>query len=74
MMRELHYVLTTGSNWLGTIGVFHLTVDKGKPGNLVSLCIDGIKKTGATTFESVKKDFTPERDLKILILEGAPAQ
>ncbi len=68
-VRELHYVLTTGANWLGTIGEFHLTIDKGKPGNLVSLCIDGIKKTGPTTFEVTKKDFYPEQDLKILILE-----
>ena len=69
MMSELHYVLTTGANWLGTIGAFHLTIDKGKPGNLVSLCIEGIKKTGPTTFEVRKKDFIPQRDLKILILE-----
>ena len=69
MMKELHYVLTTGANWLGTIGEFHLTIDKGSPRNLVSLCINGIKKTGPTTFEVRKKDFLPERDLKILILE-----
>jgi hypothetical protein len=68
-IRELHYVLTTGANWLGTIGTFHLTIDKGKPSNLVSLCINGIKKTSPTTFEVTKKDFIPERDLKILILE-----
>ncbi len=69
MMRELHYVLTTGANWLGTIGAFHLTIDKGSPRNLVSLCIEGINKTGPTTFEVRKKDFLPERHLKILILE-----
>ena len=68
-VRELHYVLTTAQNWLGTIGAFHLTIDKGKPGNLVSLCIKGIKKTGPTTFEVSRKDFIPQRDLKILILE-----
>ena len=68
-VRELHYVLTTGANWLGTIGKFHLTIDKGSPRNLVSLCIKGIKKTGPTTFEVTRKDFIPQRDLKILILE-----
>lgn len=68
-VRELHYVLTTGGNWLGSIREFHLTIDKGKPGNLVSLCIKGIKKTGPTTFEVTRKDFIPQRDLKILILE-----
>lgn len=74
MMRELHYVLTTGANWLGAIGAFHLTIDKGKPENLVSLCIDGVKKTGPTTFEVTRKNFIPERDLKILVLEPLPAQ
>lgn len=74
MMRELHYVLETGANWLGTIGEFHLTIDKGKPSNLVSLCIDGIRKTGPTTFEVVKKEFIPEQDLKVLVIEAAPRQ
>lgn len=68
-VKELHYVLTTGANWLGTIGEFHLTIDKRSPRNLVSLCINGIKKTGPTTFEVRRKNFIPERDLKILILE-----
>lgn len=74
IMRELHYVLTTGRNWLGTIGEFNLIIDKGKPGNLVSLCIDGIKKTGPTTFEMHARDFIPERDLKILVLEAPAAR
>ncbi|GAB4237103.1 MAG: DUF4424 domain-containing protein [Methyloligellaceae bacterium] len=70
-MHELHYVLTTASNWQGTIGEFNLTVDKGKAGNLVSLCFDGIRKSGPTTFVARVKDFIPERDLKIMILEPA---
>ncbi len=69
IMRELHYVLTTGANWKGAIGDFRVTIDKGKPGNLISLCIDGIRKTGPTTFEKRAKDFVPERDLKIMLLE-----
>lgn len=69
--KELHYVLTTGANWKGEIGEFNLTIDKGSPANLVSLCIDGIRKTAPTTFTVRKKDFIPERDLKILILEPA---
>jgi hypothetical protein len=73
IMRELHYVLTTAGNWRGSIGEFSLTIDKGKPGNLVSLCIDGIRKTGPTTFEVHARDFVPERDLKILLLERPAA-
>jgi len=73
-MRELHYVLRTGANWLGTIGEFHLTIDKGAPGNLVSLCIDGIRKTGPAIFEMTRRNFIPEQDLKILVLEPMRAQ
>lgn len=69
-VRELHYVLQTGANWLGTIKDFRLTLDKGNPKNLISLCIDGIRKTGPTTFEVTRRDFIPEQDLKILVLEA----
>lgn len=66
---RIRYVLTTGGNWaLGTIGRFHLTVDKGDPKALVSFCADGVKKTGPTTFEAIAQDFSPQRDLDILIL------
>ena len=75
MVRELHYVLTTANNWRGTIGEFRLVIDKGKPRNLVSLCRDGIKKTGPTTFEYRSKEFVPQNDLKVLIIEpGSGAQ
>lgn len=64
----LSYILKTGANWGGSIGKFKLTIDKGKPGNLVSLCGEGIKKTGPTTFVMEKTDFWPERDLDLLFL------
>ncbi len=66
----LSYVLTTGANWYGNIGDFHLTIDKGK-GNentIISFCGDDVKKTGPTTFEIRKKDFSPERDIDILMV------
>jgi len=69
----LNYVLTTANTWNGPIGTFHLTIDKGAPHNVLSLCIDGIRKTGPTTFEVEKKNFRPDRDLRLLIvteLEG----
>ncbi len=66
--RHIQYVLTTGANWAGGIGKFHLTIDKGAPDNIVSLCIDGIQKTGPTKFEAFKTDFAPEKDLDILIV------
>jgi hypothetical protein len=66
--RRIAYVLTTGANWAGPIGDFHLTVDKGAPGSLASFCADGVKKIGPTLFEVRHANFTPMRDLHVLIL------
>lgn len=68
----LSYVLKTGANWGGSISKFKLTIDKGKPDNYLSLCADGIKKTGPTTFVMEKTDFWPEKDLDILFLVSNP--
>lgn len=64
----LSYVLTTGQNWSGSIGRFHLTVDKGSPDALVSFCGDGVRKTGPTTFELTAQDFYPEKDIDVVFL------
>jgi hypothetical protein len=64
---NIAYVLRTANSWAGPIKRFRLTVDKGDPGNIVSLCAEGIRKTGPTTFVMEKTDFTPNRDLHILI-------
>ena len=66
----LDYVLTTANTWHGPIGTFRLTIDKGKPGNILSLCIDGIRKTGPTTFVVEKRDFKPVQDIRLLIVSG----
>jgi hypothetical protein len=67
----LSYIWSTGANWSGAIGKFHLTIDKGAPENLVSFCRDGeVEKTGPTTFEMEATDFYPpwNRELDVLIL------
>ncbi len=64
----LEYVLVTGANWAGPIKDFRLVVDKGEPDNLVSFCAAGVKKTGPTEFEMHYKDYTPDRNLQVLIL------
>jgi len=71
--KRIHYVLTTGANWAAPIGRFRLVVDKGAPDNLVSFCADGLRKMSPTRFELVKTNWRPERDLKVLIVEPAPA-
>jgi Domain of unknown function (DUF4424) len=65
----LSYILTTGGNWRSSIGKFKLTIDKGKPENLVSFCGHNVQKTAPTTFVMTAEDFYPEDDLHILILE-----
>jgi len=67
---RIAYILTTGGNWAaGTIGKFKLTVDKGNAKALVSFCGDNVKKVGPTSFEMTAKDFYPEHDIDILLLE-----
>jgi len=66
--QRIDYVLKTGANWAGPIGEFRLVIDKGEPSNLVSFCADGVRKTGATTFEVSASDFTAERELEVLIV------
>jgi hypothetical protein len=69
-VAELDYILTTARNWRGPIGRFHLTIDKGTPANIVSLCWPGLRKTGPTTFTWSGTDFVPRHDIALLIFEG----
>jgi hypothetical protein len=64
----LGYVLKSGANWKGPIKDFRLIVDKGKAENLVSFCMDGVKKISPTQFEVRKTNFEPAKDLRILIV------
>ncbi|WP_246776866.1 DUF4424 family protein [Microvirga sp. VF16] len=66
--RNLEYILQTARSWRGPIRDFTLTVDKLMPNALVSLCADGIRKVGPTTFEVKKRDFRPDSDLDVLFI------
>lgn len=69
---QTSYILKTAGNWQGPIGRFHLTLDKLKADNILSLCWDGeLKKTSPTTFEFSKENFAPKRDIAIIVLENA---
>jgi len=70
----LAYILTTANNWRDSIGHFHLTIDKLSTEALVSLCRDGIRKTGPTTFEWEARDYRPERDLTVLFVKPLPKE
>jgi hypothetical protein len=67
------YVLSSGRNWRGPIKDFRLVVDKGRPENLVSFCMDGVKKISPTRFEVRRTNFEPKGDLEILIVKWPSA-
>ena len=64
------YILTTGANWAEPIGEFRLVVDKGSSRNLVSFCGEGVRKISSTRFEIRRRNYTPTRDLSVLIVTG----
>ena len=66
---NIAYVLRTANSWAGPIGKFTLTLDKGDPMNVISLCAEGVQKTGPTTFVIEKADYAPDRDLEVLIVQ-----
>jgi hypothetical protein len=67
---ETHYILETAKTWNGPIGRFHLTLDKLKPGNVLSLCWDGaLTKASPTTFTFDAHDYVPTRDIAMVVLE-----
>ena len=49
-------------------------IDKGKPENLVSLCMSGVKKISPTQFEVRKRNFEPKGNLEVLIAEWYPIE
>ena len=41
---------------------------------MISLCADGVKKTGPTTFVVEKTNYTPDRDLEVLVVVPLPVE
>ena len=69
----IDYVVTTANTWKGPIGRFRMTVDKGNAKNIVSFCGDGVKKTGPTTFTLERRNYRPEREIKVLMVKPPEA-
>lgn len=69
---NIDYVLTTANTWKGPIGTFKLTLDKGAPENVLSVCMDGLQKTGPTTFVVEKTNYAPTKDLEVLVVTANP--
>jgi len=66
--ERIRYVLITGANWKAPIGDFTMTIDKGATNRVVSFCGNGVKKIGPTQFQVHYTNFTPTKDVAILIL------
>jgi Domain of unknown function (DUF4424) len=66
--RRINYVLRTGANWAGPIRSFRLTIDPGSSDRLISFCSGRLQPIAPNAPEFAAKDFTPEGDLKILIV------
>jgi hypothetical protein len=69
--RRISFTLKTAGNAPAPIKDFKIVIDKGKPDRLVSFCLDNVKKISPTAFEVRMKDFSPDKDLKILLIGKA---
>lgn len=67
--QRIEYILSTGANWKAPIGDFHMVIDKGDPSSLVSFCGQGVRKISPTQFEVRYHDFTPTKEVSVLILK-----
>jgi hypothetical protein len=67
--RRIQYILTTANNWRGPIGNFHLAVVADKPDDIVLTCTPGLSRVAPTRYELSRKDFHPDRELDLLILQ-----
>ena len=65
----LQYRLTPGANWAGPIGEFRLVLEKPDPSMMLSFCGEGVRRLDDRRFEMRRTNFTPTRDLDILIVE-----
>jgi hypothetical protein len=71
--RDLEYILSTGANWAGPIGHFHLELDK-SDSDLVSLCpIPGLHLVPkGHSFVGDAERYTPTTNIKVMFVWGNP--
>lgn len=72
--QVIEYILTSAATWHGPIGHFRLTLDKGDPKNVLSVCLNGLRRSGDTTFVFEADAFTPKRELTVLIVQPDDGQ
>ncbi len=67
--QRIEYILSTGANWKAPIGDFRMVIDKGDANSLISFCGQGVRKISPTQFEVRYHDFTPTKEVSVLILK-----
>jgi hypothetical protein len=74
-VASLGYILTTGANWAGPIGTFHVAIEGdrgptrlGRVGTIVLCSETPLERTGPLRLEGTARDFVPTRDLKVLMV------
>lgn len=67
--HHVQYILATAKNWQGPIKQFNLVLDKESPDNILSVCLPEIKKINKTQFSLEYRDFVPEKNLDVVIIE-----
>jgi hypothetical protein len=67
--RQIQYILTTANNWHGSIREFHLSVNTLGTQDLLLTCMPGLRRIGQRHYELVRRDFHPEAELELSILQ-----
>jgi Domain of unknown function (DUF4424) len=70
--NSIDYILTTARNWRGSIGNFRLSIQADTPEDMVLTCFPGIRKVSPTLYEVDIKNFSPSKELSVLILKERP--
>ena len=68
---QVDYILSTGANWRGPIGLFRLEVHSPEPGDFVFLCLPGARRIASNRILFDARDFTPRQDLAIYVSRRA---
>ncbi|HYL61294.1 MAG TPA: DUF4424 family protein [Candidatus Methylomirabilis sp.] len=67
--KRIQYILTTGNNWNGPIGHFHLTVTIDRSEDILATCFPDLERTSTTRYEFTRSQFRPDQELNLLILQ-----
>lgn len=66
---RVSFALNRSSGWTNAIRSFRLVVDKGDNDAVVSFCGSGIRRIAANQFEFTARNFTPDREINVLIVK-----